>query len=280
MPAETLSTATPAEAQSGSAPNALLGHSGFVGSLLKKQAHFAAQFRSTDIAGVHGREFDTVVCAAAPAKKWIANREPVADREAIDTLIGHIDRLHCRQFILISTVDVFARADGVNEDSPVVEDGLHAYGLHRRLLEKFVEKRFSEHLIVRLPGLVGPGLRKNVIFDFLNDNNLNQIDSRGVFQFYPMVNLWFDIRTALQARLRLLHLTAEPLSVAQCAAEGFGRAFSNELAQAPAIYDFRSRHATLFGGSGHYQYSRRESLQAVRAYAQSEPRTLNTGGAN
>lgn len=260
-------------------PDALLGHSGFVGSLLKKQAHFAAQFRSTDIADVHGREFGTVVCAAAPAKKWIANREPVADRAAIDALIGHIDKLRCRQFILISTVDVFAHASGVDEGSPVIEEGLHAYGLHRRLLEKFVEQQFSEHLVVRLPGLVGPGLRKNVIFDFLNDNNVNQIDSRGVFQFYPMVNLWFDIRTALQANLRLLHLTAEPVSVADVSAEGFGRAFRNELANAPAVYDFRSRHAALFGGSGHYQYNRRESLQAIRAYAQSEPRTLNSGGA-
>jgi hypothetical protein len=32
----------------------------------------------------------------------------------------------------------------------------------------------------------------------------------------------------------------------------------------------RTVHAGLFGGSGHYQYSARESLQAIRAYAQSE----------
>jgi hypothetical protein len=154
------------------------------------------------------------------------------------------------------------------------EEGLNAYGLHRRLLEKFVESHFSRHLIVRLPGLVGPGLRKNVIFDFLNDNNLSSIDSRGVFQFYPMVNLWHDIQIALDAGLKLLHLTAEPISVADVSTLGFGKPFDQVQANSPAVYDLRTRHAQIFGTSGHYQYNRRETIQAVQAYAQSEPHTL------
>lgn len=64
------------------------------------------------------------------------------------------------------------RCLGVNEDMPVDEDSLQPYGLHRRYLETFVESQFPQHLIVRLPSLVGPGLHKNVIFDFLSDNNL------------------------------------------------------------------------------------------------------------
>jgi hypothetical protein len=146
--------------------------------------------------------------------------------------------------------------------------------LHRRLLEKFVEKHFARHLIVRLPGLVGPGLRKNVIFDFLNDNNLKAIDSRGSFQFYPMVNLWADIQIALAAGLDLVHLTAEPISVADVAQQGFGRHFEQVTQAHPASYDFRTKHAGLFGASGPYQYTRRETIQAVRCYAQSEPRKL------
>ena len=180
----------------------------------------------------------------------------------------------CKTFILISTVDVFKTPVGVDESTSVDEEGLHAYGLNRRLLEKFVENHFSRYLIVRLPGLVGPGLRKNVIFDFLNDNNLHAIDSRGIFQFYPMVNFWYDIQIALDAGLQLIHLTAEPISVADISAQGFGRLFEQVQANSPAVYDMRTRHAQIFGASGHYQYSRRETVQAVRAYAQSEPRTL------
>jgi dTDP-4-dehydrorhamnose reductase len=182
----------------------------------------------------------------------------------------------CKTFVLISTVDVFMNPLGVNEGTPIEESGLHAYGLHRRLLEKFVESHFANYLIIRLPGLVGPGLRKNVIFDFRNDNNLKTIDSRGIFQFYPMVNLWYDIQTALDASLKLVHLTAEPISVADISAQGFGKPFKQEQGNSTASYDLRTQHAVVFGASGHYQYSRSETIQAVRAYAQSEPLTLKT----
>jgi nucleoside-diphosphate-sugar epimerase len=253
--------------------NALIGFSGFVGSTLLKQAPFEALYRSTDIGEIGGKTFDTVVCAGAPAKKWIANREPEADLEKIEGLIAHLKSMTCNTFILISTVDVFKNPLGVDEGTTVDESGLHAYGLHRRLLERFIEGHFPNHLIVRLPGLVGPGLRKNVIFDFLNDNNLHAIDSRSIFQFYPMVNLWFDIQTALDAGLKLVHLTAEPISVANISAQGFGKLFEQAQANSPVTYDLRTRHADIFGASGQYQYGRRETIQAVRAYAQSEPLT-------
>lgn len=251
--------------------NALIGYSGFVGATLLKQAGFDALYRSTNIAEIAGREFDLVVCAGAPAQKWLANREPGADLANIRRLIEVLGTVTCKTFVLISTVDVFKSPIGVDEDTAVEEGGLHPYGLHRRLLEKFVEESFPAHLIVRLPGLVGPGLRKNVIFDFLNNNNLGAIDSRGVFQFYPMVNLWYDIQVALAAGLKLVHLTAEPVSVAAISLQGFGKAFDQPGAGAAARYDMQSRHAGLFGTGGRHQYSARETIQAVRAYAQSEP---------
>lgn len=258
--------------------NALIGFSGFVGSTLLKQAHFESQYRSTNIGEIEGMEFDTLVCAGAPAQKWIANRDPETDRQRIDSLIDHLRSVRCKTFVLVSTVDVFKSPIRVDESTPVDESDLHAYGLNRRRLEKFVQSHFTDHLVVRLPGLVGPGLRKNVIFDFLNDNNTEAIDSRGVFQFYPMVNLWYDIQTALGAGLKLVHLTAEPVSVAEISEKGFGRPFDNLLANPPATYDMRTRYGSVFGRSTAYQYSAGETIQAVRAYAQSEPRKQDPEG--
>lgn len=254
--------------------NALVGYTGFVGSTLMKQTTFEYLYRSSNIAEIEGNSFDTVVCAGAPAQKWIANSNPQADLEKIELLIEHLRSVRCTTFVLISTSDVFKEPFGVDEDTEVEEAGLHAYGLHRRLLEKFVISHFPKHLIVRLPGLVGPGLRKNIVFDLLNDNNLASIDSRGVFQFYPMVNLWSDIQSSLQAGLELVHLTAEPINVAEVAAKGFNRPFSMILDKEPAAYDMGSVHASALGGNGAYQYSKRETLQAIRSYAQSEPITI------
>jgi len=250
---------------------AIIGYSGFVGSTLMKQTTFNYLYRSSNIQDIDTRYFDIIISSAAPAQKWVANREPQADRQNIEGLISHLKTVTCKLFILISTVDVFKNSFGVNEDTQIDEGGLHPYGMNRRLLEKFVEDYFPNYLIVRLPGLVGSGLRKNVIFDFLNNNNIHVIDSRDVFQFYPMVNLWYDIQTSIQAGLKLVHLTAEPMSVADVSMSCFGKRFNQILSRHPAVYDFQSIHAVLFGGKGRYQYSRRESIQAIRAYVQTEP---------
>jgi nucleoside-diphosphate-sugar epimerase len=257
--------------------DALIGHSGYVGTTLLKQRSFEQCYRSANIADIDGQSFHRVVCAGAPAQKWIANREPEADRQKIEGLIGHLGAMTCKLFVLISTVDVFKNPIDVDENSPVEESGLRPYGLHRRQLERFVERHFPNHLIVRLPGLVGPGLRKNIIFDFLNDNNLQSIDFRGRFQFYPMVNLWYDVQAALDAGLKLVHLTAEPISVGEVSQQGFGKRFDHALDPPPAVYDMRTRFAAVFGGAASgYQYSRRETIQAIRTYAQTEPRERST----
>ncbi|MCE9884673.1 NAD-dependent epimerase/dehydratase family protein [Obesumbacterium proteus] len=256
--------------------NALIGFTGFVGSTLLRQTSFEALYRSTNIADIEHNIFDTVVCAGAPAQKWLANKNPDLDSQKINGLIAHLKTIKCKTFILISTVDVFKAPLGVNESTPIDIDGLHAYGLNRRRLELFVEKHFENFLIVRLPGLVGPRLRKNIIFDFLNENNLHCIDTRSVFQFYPMVNLWFDIQVALKSNLKIIHLTGAPLSVADVALHGFGIDFERQLEGSAARYDMQTQYASMFGGKGLYQYSIRETVQAIRAYAQSEPITLKS----
>jgi len=250
---------------------ALVGCSGFVGSTLLTQAHYSSLYRSTNITEIDNSEFEIVVCAAAPAQKWIANRSPQQDKNNIDSLINHLRAIKCRKFILISTVDVFKEPMGVDESTEIDEHQLHAYGLNRRHLEKFVEHQFHSHLIVRLPGLIGPRLRKNVIFDFHHNNNLDAIESRNIFQFYPMVNLWYDIQTALKANLSLVHLTAEPISVADVSQLGFGKPFTQILDKLPVRYDVQTRYAKLFRSTGRYHYSAKETIQAIRTYAQSEP---------
>ena len=250
--------------------SALIGHSGFVGTTLLRQANFESLYRSTNIAEINNKSFDTVICCGAPAQKWLANQDPQADLKNIESLIDHLKTIEAKTFILISTIDVHKIPIGVDESTVIEERSLHPYGLHRRYLEKYVEDKFSNHLIVRLPGLVGPGLKKNVLFDLLNDNNLSVVDSRGKFQFYPMVNIWADLQTALAHKIKLLHLTAEPLSVHDIAAEAFNLKFNNELQGSVACYDMKSRYAALFGGSSAYQYTRKESLLAIRYYAQSE----------
>ncbi len=211
----------------------LVGYSGFVGSTLLRQTAFDKRYRSTDIAAIQGEHFKLLVCAGAPAQKWLANQDPEGDRRTMADLMANLGEVTCEQFVLVSTVDVFADPVGVDERSAAGGDGTTAYGKHRLELEKFVQETFRA-TVVRLPGLVGPGLRKNVVYDLAHGNALDEVDSRGVFQFYPMVNLWPDIERVLELGLVLAHLSAEPVSVADVAQHGFDRHFENHVVPNPA----------------------------------------------
>lgn len=148
--------------------NGLIGHTGFVGSALLRQARFAACFNSANIAAIDGQAFGTLVCAAAPGSMLEANRAPDRDAAQIDALIARLATVRAERFVLISSIAVLADfAGGDDEGTGAFQQEL-AYGRHRRALEAFVERHFASSLIVRLPALFGHGLRKNFLFDLMN----------------------------------------------------------------------------------------------------------------
>jgi len=147
---------------------ALIGHSGFVGGHLRRQAHFDAEYNSRTIDGAAGSEFDLVVCAAAPGSMFEANNFPDRDRASVDRLIDQLSQVRARRFVLISSIAVLADFAGGDDEGTTAFQAERAYGRHRRALEAFVEDRFDDRLIVRLPALMGAGLKKNFLFDIAN----------------------------------------------------------------------------------------------------------------
>ena len=256
-----------------SGESALIGYTGFVGGNLLRQRQFDACFNSSNIEQISGRSFDLVVCAGAPAEKWKANAEPERDLDVIERLTRALDQVETSRLVLISTVDVFLDPRDVDEDSPVRLTGLHAYGRNRRRLEEILAARFATH-ILRLVGLYGPGLKKNVIYDFLHDNQVDRIDARGVFQFYDVRRLWRDITVAIDNELPLVHLPTEPVSVAEVARAAFGMDFTNETSGQPARYDVHTRYARFFGGSAGagrpYIEDKARELAGIAAFVASE----------
>lgn len=95
---------------------------------------------------------------------------------------------------------------------------------------------------------------------------LNFTDSRSVYQFYPLSRLWDDIQTALKHDLRLWHPATEPVSAGELYHFLTGNTFINEIAQFPAYYDFRTKHASAFGGNGNYIITKEQILTDIRAF--------------
>ncbi len=248
----------------------LIGHTGFVGGNLRSQGAFDAFYNSRNIAEIAGQGFDEIWCCGVSAVKWQANKDPEGDLAGIRPLLAALETARAGRFVLVSTVDVFKTPVGVTEDTVPEREGLHPYGLHRLMVEDFVAARFPEHLVVRLPGLFGAGLKKNIIYDFLHDNQVANIHPDSRFQFYCLDTVHADILKARDAGLRLAHFATEPVSVREAAREAFGFEFENAPPAGPALYDMHTRHAALFGGENPYMARRGEVLAAMRAFVARE----------
>lgn len=170
------------------AKTALIGYSGFVGSNLVEQHGFGQLYNSKNITQIIDQEFDLLVCAGVSAVKWLANQQPQTDIENIEKLKQFLAQVKANHLVLISTIDVYDTPLAVDED--MVPDTMKQdfYGKHRYLLEKWVTKQdnFNCHTIIRLPGLFGKHLKKNLIFDIINPlaKSINQ-------------NLWVELGAKL-----------------------------------------------------------------------------------
>jgi hypothetical protein len=236
--------------------DALIGCTGFVGGNLLRQAPFDDLYHSRNINDIRGRHYDRLVCAGARAEKWKANLDPEGDRAGMRSLMTALEHVQARQVILISTVDVYPEPVGVDETTPIDPACASAYGRHRFELEQVLAARFDP-LIVRLPGLFGAGLRKNVIYDLLNENQVHKINPANFYQFYNLDHLWTDIQKALRLGLRLVNFATEPIGTAEMAGKCFGRVLPPLDPPPPVVrYDFRSRYAPQLGGAGGYLYAR------------------------
>jgi hypothetical protein len=148
--------------------DAIVGATGFVGQNLRISHTFSGQFNSRNVAELSGKEYRIVVCAAAPATMWAANKNPDGDLANIRRLIGNLEGVRAQHFVLISTIAVLGdAAAGLDEDTAQFETA-KAYGRNRRFLEEAVAGLFPKSHILRLPALFGAGLKKNFLFDILN----------------------------------------------------------------------------------------------------------------
>ncbi|MEK6875990.1 MAG: TIM barrel protein, partial [Nanoarchaeota archaeon] len=222
-------------------------------------------YNSSNIGDIEGKSFDLLVSAGTSALVWLANKEPEKDIEAINKLINSLQYVKAKKFILISTIHVYPNPIGVDEDSEIDIVHQQPYGKHRFLLENFVRKHFDA-TIVRLPHLFGEGIKKGVIYDLLNKNQVEKIDSGSIFQFYNLNYIWKDITIALNNNLKILNVATEPVSVKEIARCAFEMGFENRTIAQPVYCDFHTKYAKFWGKNGKYLYDKIEVLEDLKKF--------------
>ena len=117
-------------------------------------------------------------------------------------------------------------------------------------------------------------LRK--LFEEAHFSALNFTDSRAVYQFYDLSDLYGDIERAMRKEITLLNVATEPLASREVYHFLTGEEFTNELPGAPACYDMRTIHYAKWSGiaasdaAGGYLYKKEEILKKIKDFTDKE----------
>lgn len=169
----------------------VLGASGFVGSAF---VIYLEQCPDVEVVGVTrlnyaqkaGMQADIVIDASCNSKKYLADENPVEEFElSVRHRLQTLQDFPAKLQVHISSVDVYSdltTLETTKEDSPSDLGQVSHYGLHKLLAEQLVRHYTSNWLIIRLAGMVGPGLRKNPAYDILHHHPL-RIHPDSQYQF-------------------------------------------------------------------------------------------------
>jgi len=159
----------------------IIGAEGFVGSafvrlLARNEDVQLSKVVVDNYEEMRGTRSDVVIEAACNSRKFLADDDPASDFEfsvghRIRTLLDFPSDLH----VHLSSVDVYSDLgcpETTTEGYPIDLRGVSNYGFHKLLAEECVQHYARRWLIVRLAGMVGPGLRKNPVFDVLSGRPL------------------------------------------------------------------------------------------------------------
>lgn len=193
----------------------LIGSTGLVGSTLKETIDFDYEFNSKNI-----HTFEQAVpdgcelwLSCLPATKWLVNKNLKQDMENIMKILTIIKYKTYSRVILISTIDVYNDSPMLCDESYKPNFGGLSYGNNRLMFEYLVDKFLTkdDYKIYRLPALFNNKIKKNVLYDLINDNNVTSINRNSYFQWYNLNNLHKFISETCETERTVFNVFTEPL---------------------------------------------------------------------
>jgi nucleoside-diphosphate-sugar epimerase len=240
----------------------LIGSSGFVGGHLQENFQFTHTYNRANISEIQGLNTELLICAGLPAEKWKANNDPESDWSNMASLSQKISSVRAEKAILISTIDVYQPAIDVTEKDKPNYDGEGAYGRNRAWFEAFFVSQFSDTIVIRLPGLFAANLKKNFIFDLVNNRSdqLSKIHPESKFQFYDIQGIWNLIEVCIENNISLLNVATQPISAQEIAS-----IFDVSLKSSgrKTEYRMKSEYFNIFNGGNGFLQSKREILEGI-----------------
>jgi nucleoside-diphosphate-sugar epimerase len=153
-----------------------------------------------DYAALRGRGCDIFVNANGNSRKPLASAQPLEDFQAsVHSVRASLVDFRYRRYLHLSSCDVYPNCDSVEatrEEQTISPARQSPYGFHKFLAEQCVQHAAPDWLILRFGGFIGPGLKKNAIYDILHGGPL-YLDPASELQY-------LHTRRAAEIAFRLL----------------------------------------------------------------------------
>ncbi len=186
----------------------ILGGAGFVGSgircALEQRGVNVTVIELENYKGCVGLSFDVLINANGNSKKFLAVQSPREEFTASVNSVQHsLLDFRFGIYLHLSTVDVYTNHEDPSsnsEDTFVDVTHLSLYGLHKYLAEQIVQRYAEQWIILRCGGFVGAGLKKNSIYNMLNNIPL-RVDIDSEYQYLLTDSLGEIILSLINGRI-------------------------------------------------------------------------------
>lgn len=158
----------------------IIGGCGFVGLAIVRACQRRGQsFQNLThdiIDQFTGTSCELLINANGNSKKFMADRDPLWEFDAsVRSVRASLANIHAARYVYLSSCDVYpdcSSPEATREEQALDITKQSAYGFHKYLAEQCVIRNAPEWLIFRMGGFVGPGLKKNAVYDILNGGPL------------------------------------------------------------------------------------------------------------
>jgi nucleoside-diphosphate-sugar epimerase len=168
----------------------IIGGHGLVGSAFVRACQaadlpYAVLDRET-YSNYTGAHCELLINANGNSRKPLAKERPLEDFDrSVRSVRASLEDFRFDRYVHLSSCDVYPDCSSpalTHEDLPLQPEAQSPYGFHKHLAEQCVRHSARDWLIFRFGGFVGPGLKKNAIYDILHGGPL-WLDPASELQF-------------------------------------------------------------------------------------------------
>lgn len=223
----------------------IIGAKGFIGSAIVAEAK-ARGYSTTEVdldnyTSAIGSQADLLINAGGNSRKFIDDQDPVKGYElSVTSVMRLLQDFRFKKFVHLSSGAIYPdEGDPAKnaEDTKLDPATMTRYGFHKWLAEQLVRHYAPDHLIVRMGGFVGPGLKKNAIYDLLTegpffvhpDSSFQYMDTRD------LARLVFELAEGISGGERLFNVSAKGALSIREVAKLAGREIPADAASRPVV---------------------------------------------